>query len=149
MRRFALMTTLVVASLAPTARADDKPAAVDPQAKAALERWHEALKGGDAEAIRKLMAEDALITNPVGRIQTRAELMEAFRSGRLKITSLEMSDLRTRKLGDAVAANYQVTIKAGNRGEEVDSTFRYTTIFSKNGDDWQIVLALGTFLGGR
>lgn len=118
------------------------------QAKEALDRWHEALTDGDVEAMRELLAEDAIITDPGGGLQDRDQLIGAFRSGVLKVRQLETSELEARGHGEVIVASYRVRIGATVQGQDVDGSFRYTTVFAKRDGKWRVVASHGTVITG-
>lgn len=102
-----------------------------------------ALVKGDAEAVDRIYADEYLIVNPDGTVQTKAERIAAIRSGEVKFESLVFDELNTRinPAGDGAVVVARATSKGSNKGRRVDGQLRVTMVFSKGPTGWKEVAA--------
>ena len=75
-----------------------EPAIVESEA-----RIRAAQLSADVEALEALLADDLLFTGPDGHLGTKAEDLEAYRSGAVRFRSHEPEELRIRRVNDDVA----------------------------------------------
>jgi ketosteroid isomerase-like protein len=105
--------------------------------------FHQAMLAGDAEAMASLLDDTFIRTFRDGSQQTRAEALEEIRSGRLKFTSLETSDVTIHVYGDAaVVRGTSLRRRAAVPGSQADSApFRlfYTMTLVRRAGQWKIV----------
>lgn len=137
-----LLCLTVVSLLSVAARADD----VEAEARKFIEAYHQAYTQADPEALTKLMAEDAVITNVQGELETRAQLADMLRKGDLKILSLDTTELKARAVGDGIMATYHVLLKIQGGGRDVELPARYTTVLAKGPSGWQVIASQSTIV---
>ena len=95
----------------------------------------------DTTALNELISDDLLFTGPDGRLGTKAQDIEAYRSGTVKFIAHIPEELRIRRVGANVAISSlraQLTVDvAGNisRGK-----YRYTRVWAREDDKiWRVV----------
>jgi len=96
-------------------------------------RLRDAQLSGDAAALDSLLGDDLLFTGPDGRLATKAEDLEAHRSGAVRFQSHQPEELRIRRLNDSialVALRAQLAVAIGD--SIVRGTFRYTRIWQRD-----------------
>src|SRR5205823_634657 len=76
---------------------------LDPEIVAHVSRIPVAPLGADAVALDRLIADDLLFTAPDGRLGTKAEDLEAHRTGAIRFRSHEPEELRIRRVGADMA----------------------------------------------
>lgn len=106
----------------------------------------EALTRGDKATLDRLMAEDFLAINPVGRELTKAQVLFEITSPDYEIESLRNEDIRVRVFGDAAVATALGTVKGRYKGQDASGQFRYTRVWVKRQGRWQAVAAQSTLL---
>jgi uncharacterized protein (TIGR02246 family) len=159
MRRiFSRLTLAVVAvSLTSCAATEEKatstaatPAAASPtenveQALMKLEReWAEALVKADTAALDRLMADDWSMTTWDGRTQTKAQSIEEFKSGVVKLETANVDSLKVRTFGDVAIVTLGQTEQGTNKGKDSSGRFLYTDVWVKRKGQWQAVATHGT-----
>ena len=93
----------------------------------------------DFAALEKLWADDYIFVNPAGIIQTKADRIELFRSGRLKLESYSRDEETIRISGQTAIVIYRSIVK-GQRGNlDISSQRRVTTILQKRRGRWTVI----------
>ena len=92
----------------------------------------EAAKKGDAGFFDKTLAEDYIRISPNGQMNTKAETVEMYHSGKLKAGAIELKNRKVRVYGNTAIVTREI--------EERGQTYRSTLVFvkMKNGQ-WQLV----------
>jgi len=83
-------------------------------------------------------------TDPSGRVTDRTQDKKDLSSGDLKFQFVELSDLKVRVYGNAAVATGLNTAKGTFKGQEINSSFRFTDTWVKRNGKWQAVASQGT-----
>ncbi len=142
---------LLLASPAPAQQSS--PLAVqmsqDEQAvRAVLDSWLKALERGDTVALKRIIAEDYLITVSDGRILNREEDLAPIVAGKLQFLSAKTDSLRIRVFGNAaiVIGIGIYNVKMGDKSPVFRE--RFTDVYIKRDGVWQPVSSHSTALRG-
>jgi uncharacterized protein (TIGR02246 family) len=100
-----------------------------------------ALNRGDADAAGRIYTDDYQITMENGKTVTKAQRLEAMKSGALKFQSVAFNDLRIRQYGNAAVATYHVTGRSNALGGEEEANSLATVMLVSNGGRWQVASA--------
>ena len=104
--------TAIAALLCTTAQAQAPAAATpdqDPARFTQLEsQWNDAHLQGDAEALDRLWADELRVVVPRMTPLSKAEALSFFRSGRMKFSRYETSELGVRVYGDTAVVTGRV-----------------------------------------
>lgn len=114
--------------------------AADPEIVALEARMRAAQMTGDVDALDALIAEELLFTGPDGQFGTKAQDLEAHRSGALRFRGHEPEELCVRRVGVNVivsALRAVLTVEVG--GSLVRGTYRYTRVWAREGGSWHVV----------
>jgi ketosteroid isomerase-like protein len=98
-----------------------------------------ALNRGDADTAGRIYADDYQIVLENGTAVTKAQRLEAMKSGALKFQSVAFDNLRIRQYGNTAIATYRVTGKSNALGGEQQVNSLATVALVNNGGRWQIV----------
>ncbi|MGI8402861.1 MAG: nuclear transport factor 2 family protein [Gemmatimonadaceae bacterium] len=95
----------------------------------------------DTIALDRLIADDLLFTGPDGRLGTKAQDLEAHRSGAIRFRAHEPEDLRVRRVGADVAVSaLRARLEVEVAGTLVRGTYRYTRVWAREGGGpWRVV----------
>jgi uncharacterized protein (TIGR02246 family) len=94
----------------------------------------------DVAALDRLIADDLLFTGPDGRFATKADDLNAYRDGVMRVTSHEPEEIRVRRIGaDAGAVALRARMTGSYAGEDFSVTARYTRVWAREGGRWRIV----------
>jgi ketosteroid isomerase-like protein len=114
--------------------ADDEIVALE----AALRR---AQLDADVHALDGLIAEELLFTGPDGQLGTKAQDLEAHRSGVVRFRTHEPEELRIQRVGvDVVVTALRARLGVEVAGALVQGTYRYTRVWAReDGEHWRVV----------
>ncbi len=94
---------------------------------------------GDVGALDRLIAEELLFTGPDGALGTKAQDLDAHRSGVARFLEHEPIDLRIRRVGADVAVAALLTRLAVDlQGTTVRGLYRYTRVWARERGAWRI-----------
>lgn len=104
------------------------------------ETWRTAILASDSTAISSLLADDYTAITSDGTLQTREDWLAGLRSGRVHITSLDVSDRKIRFYGNTAVVTSRAEVQ-GTTGEgPVTGSYRYTRVYVRNAQGkWKIV----------
>jgi ketosteroid isomerase-like protein len=115
----------------------------DEDRRVSLVRAHErrlkALLDGDLDALRQEVGEDMIYVSSSGRTSTRAEVIEAIKTGTLNIERMEASDVSTRLYGDIGILIYAADAKMVYGDTKVEGMTRSTTVYAFRDGGWRMI----------
>ncbi len=97
-----------------------------------------ALNRGDADAAGRIYTDDYQIVAENGKTTTKAQRLDAMRSGALR-SSVAFDNLRVRQYGSTAIATYRVTGRSNALGTEQEINSLATVTLINNGGRWQVV----------
>jgi len=100
-----------------------------------------ALNSGDADAAGRIYTDDYQITMENGVTVTKAQRLEAMKSGALKFQSVAFDNLRIRQYGNAAIATFRNTGRSNALGGEQEINSVGTVTLINNGGRWQVASA--------
>ncbi len=100
-----------------------------------------ALNRGDADAAGRIYTDDYQIVMENGKTVTKAERLEAMRSGALKFQSVAFDNLRIRQYGNAAVATFRNSGRSNALGSEQENNSVGTVTLINNGGRWQVASA--------
>src|SRR5712692_295747 len=93
---------------------------------------------------RARLADDYFAINGSGQIFSKAEGLDLYSSGRLKIESREFADLKVRVFGDTAVVTGTQRWRGQQEGQQRIGELRYTRVWVKRQGQWQVVSWQGT-----
>ena len=125
-------------------------AAVEAEIKKLMDAAQTALAKNDADAMDKIYAENYMLVNLDGSVQTRAERLAALRSGDAKYTAFSYSEpsIRINPEGTGAVAIARLAMKGMSKGKPMDGDYRVTQVYAKTKDGWKQVSAQATKIEG-
>ena len=98
-----------------------------------------AMVNADLVALANTYADDYVFTDPNGRVSHKAELLDGFRRGVIKIRSQEISDVQLNVYGNVAVEIGKLVSQATRDGKDSGGTFRFTRVWVNRNDRWQTV----------
>jgi hypothetical protein len=144
--RFVIIVLLAL-SLAVPALMVAQGSKAEQEVRAVLAQSEQANLKGGAEAaatFEKILADDLTRIPPSGIALTKADIVNGFRTGKIKVESLENSDIKIRIYRRTAIATGVSTRKETFLGAGVTGSSRWTRVLVKRGGAWQIVLSQNT-----
>jgi ketosteroid isomerase-like protein len=162
-----LMTVLGQAgcqrAAAPTNLADGRAAATPTPEKvdvAALEaelikldrQWAEGVKTGDADAVRRLIADNIVIANADGSTSSKADEIQAIQSGAITMAAYEILEPKATVVdannafvtGRGVIKDGRLKLPNSTRPIDISGEYRFLNVYSKRDGRWQAVASQTT-----
>lgn len=129
-----------------TATTTADPAAAEAEVRRLMADAAVALAKNDADAMDKIYADNYMLVNLDGSVQTRAERLASLRSGDAKYSAFSYSDasVRISPGGDDAVVIAKLTMKGVFRGKPTDGDFRVTQVYARTKDGWKQISAQAT-----
>jgi ketosteroid isomerase-like protein len=142
---------------AAAATASPQKEAFDPAAIQAeiikLEReWADAQKTHKSDAVRQLLADDAVIVYPDGNVATKADEVQAIESGALTADAFDVMDPKVTVVnadsafitGRSVIKNGKAKNAATKKTIDISGEYRFLDVYSRRDGKWQAVASQAT-----
>src|SRR3954469_23299084 len=113
----------------------DTPAAIEKADRV----FADAMVKADLVALANTYADDYVFTDPTGRVSHKAELLDSFKRGVIKIDSQEISNVQVNVYGEVAVEIGQLMSQAMRDGKYSGGTFRFTRVWVKRDGRWQTV----------
>lgn len=108
--------------------------------KIEMER-NEAISHSDTATLDRMTADDYTIIDLFGRLRTKSEIIQGFKSGAIKFTSRSVDDLNVRVYGNTAVVTGRVTQQATVDGKDANGQHRFTRVYVRGKSGWQSVTA--------
>ena len=95
----------------------------------------------DVNALRKIYADDIMVTAPIGICVDKPAVMTEIRqaAGKAVVSRYDKNDLKVRAYGDTAVSSYRMSAEATFEGTEIKRQLCVTNVWMKRQGDWQIV----------
>jgi len=94
----------------------------------------------DVATLDALISDDLLFTGPDGQLGTKAQDLEAHRSGLVRFKEHEPEELRVRRIGtDVAVVALRARLAVEVAGSLIRGTHRYTRVWAREGAAWRVV----------
>jgi ketosteroid isomerase-like protein len=130
--------SLAAASAVP-ARGQGATAAVEDQIKKMEKDRAAAVVKGDVATLEKLTSDDYMFINAYGQLSDKATTMNGIKTGNIKLTSNEVSDLKVRVYGNTAVVTGKANSKGTIGGRELKGPVMFTRVYVKKNGKWQSV----------
>jgi hypothetical protein len=144
--RFVIAVFLVLALAVPATLLAQQSKA-EKEVLAVVEELQKANLQGPPENIptfEKYLADSFIRIPTNGAVYTKADIMDGWKTGKIKVDLTELSDLKIRIYGDTAVATAIVNNKANMLGVVTNERLRWTRVFVKHNGIWQCVLFQNT-----
>ena len=101
--------------------------------------WNQAHLHGDAEALERIWADDLQVAVPQMPVWNKMTLVAFVRSGQMKFSRYETSDLHIRTYGATAVVTGRLQRKRVMGDREVSDDWRFTKVYIRGGDGWRVV----------
>lgn len=100
-------------------------------------QYNRALERSDLSALRDLLVDTYVFTDPTGRVSEKEDVIKGFASGRIRIQSQTTRNVRIDVFGDAAVETGFLTSDAIRDGRNSGGTFRFTRLWVKRNGRWR------------
>lgn len=98
-----------------------------------------ALAMSDISKLDQIVGNDLIYISPVGKVQTKADIVNDLKTGALKVSSIEPVEMTVRVYGNTAVVNYMTVSKFVDNGKNYDNQIRSTSVYVKRQGRWQLV----------
>jgi ketosteroid isomerase-like protein len=118
-----------------------------------LERaWADAVKNGDADTVRRVMADDIVVINPDGKSSAKAEEVRAIQERLVTIESWEILEPKVVVLdannafvsGRGVIKNGKSKVPDSKQTIDISGEYRFLDVYARRNGTWQAVASQTT-----
>jgi ketosteroid isomerase-like protein len=109
--------------------------------------WGDAFERRDMATLDHLMADEYILTDPLGNVRTKAESLAAIKTSELLFESTNSDDVNVRINGDTAVVTGRSTFKGRYRGWSMTGQYQYTDVLVKRHGSWKAVSSHITALG--
>src|SRR6185295_3842304 len=127
-----IATALCLATLAAPARAQG----VEEQLKKMERDRAAAVVKGDVAMLEGLTSDDYTLINANGEVSDKAATMKAIKTGVIKLTANNVSDLKVRVYGDTAVVTGKSDAKGTIGGRELKGPVMFTRVYVKKNGKW-------------
>jgi ketosteroid isomerase-like protein len=104
-----------------------------------------ALTKSDADAAAKMLADTFYAVAPDGTTQGKAEFLADLKSGKLKLESNQLDQMKVHAAdADMAIVTYRSTDKGSYDGHDLSGQYRWLDVLAKRGGTWQFIVSQGT-----
>ena len=99
----------------------------------------DAVVKGDIATVEKGTADDYTFANVYGQVMGKTQLLNALKSGDIKLTSDDVSDMKVRVYGNTAVITGKAATKGTIGGKDASGQNTFTRVLVKKGGTWQTV----------
>ena len=104
-----------------------------------------ALTKPDADAAARMLADTFYAVNPDGTTQGKAQFVADLKSGKLKLESNKLDDMKVHAAdADMAIVTYRSTDKGSYDGHDLSGQYRWLDVLAKRNGTWQFIVSQGT-----
>ena len=121
------------------ARGQGGSASVEDQLKKMEKDRAAAVVKADVATLEKLTSDDYILINANGELSDKPTTMNNIKTGVIKLTANEVSDLKVRVYGNTAVVTGKSTAKGTIGGRELKGPVMFTRVYVKKDGKWQSV----------
>lgn len=104
------------------------------------EAWRTAMLKGNSTELDSLLADDYTAITAAGAIETKDEAVAGVRSGKFKLTSLDVTDRKVRIYHSTAVVTSVADVDGTRNDQALKGRYRYTRVYVRNSaGQWKIV----------
>ena len=112
----------------------------------AMADWKQAMLQRDRAGLEKLYAPDLTYSHSTGRVETKAEAIEASVNGKTQVKSIQLANMTVRGYGNTALVKGNVTLQTSVDGKMETIPLSVLHVWVKNASGWQMVARQATRL---
>ncbi|MDB5242309.1 MAG: hypothetical protein JWP57_2934 [Spirosoma sp.] len=91
------------------------------------------------DVLDKVLANDLTYTHSNGNRDSKQSYIQSIRDGKSKYDAIDVEEMKVRVYGNTAVINGVCMVKAINNGETANTHLRYTDVYVRKGNQWQMV----------
>lgn len=113
--------------------------AVHKQIEALEMQWRQAQVDNNISVISSLLADDYVGISANGTIEDKSQAIAQRKAGTIRITQLDLDDLKVRLYGDTAVVTSKADLQGVNGQSDISGKYRYTRVYNRRLGEWKIV----------
>jgi ketosteroid isomerase-like protein len=109
--------------------------------------WGDAFERRDFAALDRIMADEYILTDPLGNVRGKAESLAALETNEVLFESTKSDNVNVRINGDTAVVTGRSTFRGRYKGWSMAGKYQYTDVLVKRSGSWQAVSSHITALG--
>ena len=109
--------------------------------------WGDAFEQRDFAALDRIMADEYILTDPLGNVRGKEESLAALKTNEVRFESTKSDNVDVRINGDTAVVTGRSTFRGRYKGWSMAGKYQYTDVLVKRGGSWQAVGSHITALG--
>ena len=109
--------------------------------------WGDAFERRDLAALDRMMADEYILTDPLGSVRSKEESLQAIKTNQLHFESTRSDGVTVRINGDTALVTGTSTFKGRYKGWPMSGKYQYTDVLVKRNGCWKAVASHITALG--
>ena len=109
--------------------------------------WGEAFERKDIATLDRLMADEYILTDPLGNVRSKAESLAALQTNEVNFESTQSDDVTVHINGDTAVVTGRSKFRGRYKGWSMAGQYQYTDVLVKRSGVWQAVGSHITALG--
>ncbi|HEY0760630.1 MAG TPA: nuclear transport factor 2 family protein [Acidisarcina sp.] len=101
--------------------------------------WRQAVLDNNANAMDHLLADDYVGISANGTIETKSQVLAQRKAGTVRLTQLDLNDVKVRVYGDTAVVTSRVDLQGKNGERDISGRYRYTRVYNRRLGQWKIV----------
>lgn len=102
-------------------------------------QWRQAIITNNVTQMDHLLADDYVGISANGTVETKPQELAQRRAGTVKISQLDLNDLKVRVYGDTAVVTSRATLEGTNGQSNIGGNYRYTRVYNRRLGQWKIV----------
>ena len=104
---------------------------------------------GDVATLEKQTSDDYSLINLYGQISDKSKMIDTFKSGQIKLTQDNLSDMKVRVYGNIAVITGKADVAGTMAGKEANGQIAFTRVYVKKGGRWQSVAFQQTLVSNQ
>jgi ketosteroid isomerase-like protein len=145
--RLVIVMLAVLALAVPVSMLAQQNSKAEKEVRAVLDELTQANLKGGAEAatiMDKYLADDMVRIPSNGSIFTKADMVDGFKTGKIKVEQMDLSDVKIHMYGNTAVVTGVISAKSTVIDASYNNKNRFSRVFVKRGGVWQSVLYQNT-----
>ncbi|RIV17954.1 nuclear transport factor 2 family protein [Fibrisoma montanum] len=101
-------------------------------------RRFNALVSKDYTVLNQTLSDDLVYTHSNGIVDDKQSFIQSIKDGKLTYAAIDPLEQKVRLYGNTAIVNGVCQVKAVSNGETLSSRLRYTDVYVKKGNQWQL-----------
>jgi ketosteroid isomerase-like protein len=109
--------------------------------------WGDAFLRRDMATLDRLMADEYILTDPLGNVRSKGESLAAIQTNEVSFESTESDNVNVRINGDTAVVTGRSTFRGRYKGWSMAGRYQYTDVLVRRSGSWRAVSSHITALG--